>query len=268
MQEKHHDAEAPIRVVLFEGGPVLEPGVRKFIWLLEDHPEIEFLAGFFESEGQTILAVVRDLWRRRGFLAVPLLFRQMMSTVGRSFTQPLSEIKLNRNLARVSERLHFVPDIHDEDVVDSVRTLKPDLGLIYGAPILKAALFDIPGFGTLGIHHGKLPDYRGKKTTFWSMYQGEKSSGVTIQEVNSGLDTGQIVKQGEVPIETRSYRAVWKELETLGLNLYIEAIIEVKRGTARYYPWKGQKGRLYRDPKFRDILMFWWHQWKKRLNIK
>ena len=69
--------------------------------------------------------------------------------------------------------------------------------IFYGGPILKPALFEIPTLGTLGIHHGKLPAYRGKKTTFWAMFNDEPSAGVTIQSVNAGLDTGRGVRAGE-----------------------------------------------------------------------
>ena len=47
------------------------------------------------------------------------------------------------------------------------------------------------------------------------------------------------------------------ELETLGLSLYIQAILAVKTGTASYRPQGSKKGRLYRDPKPGDILTLW-----------
>lgn len=264
--EKQSELKRPIRVVLFGGGPVLERGVKQFICRLEEYPEIEFLAGFCQSEAHTFRAVVGDLWQRRRFLAVPLLLVQLGEAASRSLTQPHTELSLNRKLARLSDRLHFVPDIHKGEVLECVRSLKPDLGLIYSSPILKPELFEIPTCGTLGIHHGKVPEYRGKKTMFWAMYNGEESAGVTIQKVNAGLDTGEIVKVGEVPIGYRSQRAVWNELEALGLDLYVQAIVEVKEGTASYRPQVGQKGKLYRDPKLGDIVTLWWRQLSRRIS--
>jgi folate-dependent phosphoribosylglycinamide formyltransferase PurN len=265
MEEIRSGLKRPIRVVLFGGGPVLERGVRQFICRLEEHPEIELLGGFCQSEGQTLGDVVKDLWRRRRFLALPLLVVQIGSGISRFLAHPHAEIELNRKLARLSDRLHFVPDIHAEDVLERVRSLAPDLGLIYGSPILKPVLFEFPTFGTLGIHHGKVPEYKGKKTTFWAMFNGERTAGVTIQKVNAGLDTGQIVKQGAVSIGCRSQRTVWHELEALGLDLYIQAIIEVKQGTANYQPQGGKQGKLYRDPKLADIATLWWRQLKKSM---
>jgi folate-dependent phosphoribosylglycinamide formyltransferase PurN len=266
MTDKGLEQKDSIRVVLFGGGPVLERGVRQFICRLEEHPEIEFLGGFCQSQAQTFGAVTKDLWRRRGILALPLLLIQIVSGIGRYVSQPRTEEKLNTELDRLSDRIHYVPDIHAGAVLEDVRSLEPDLGLIYGSPILKPKLFEIPRLGTLGIHHGKVPEYRGKKTTFWAMYNGEKSAGLTIQKVNAGLDTGQIIKEGEVPIGRRSLPAVWGELEALGLDLYIQAILEIKQGTASYRPQVGKKGKLYSDPELTDLLTFWWRQFNRQPN--
>lgn len=256
--------ERPIRVVLFSGGPSLESGVQQFIYRLVAQPQIEFVAAFCQAEAQGWPAITLDLWRRRRLLALPLLFIQFGSSLSRVVRRSGHDREINRTLTQLAERIHFVPDIHAGPVLAQVRALAPDLGLIYGSPILKPELFEIPARGTLGIHHGKVPEYRGKKTTFWAMYNGEKSAGVTIQKVNAGLDTGQIVKAGEVPTTGRSLAAVWTELEQLGLDLYIQAIIEVKSGVAQYRLQVGKKGKLYRDPKPGDILTFWARQLKRR----
>lgn len=254
----------PIRVVVFGSGPALTPDSKQFLCRLEAHPEIALLGAFCQTESPSFLAFVNDLWRRRGILAFPLIFASFANNVARFVAQPSAEISQRKNLASMADRIHFVKDIHASEVLGQVSSLVPDLGLIYGSPILKPKLFNIPSLGTLGIHHGKVPEYRGNKTTFWAMYNGEKVAGVTIQKINAGLDTGQIVKVGEVIIGRRSRRAVWRELEALGLDLYLQAIIEVKEGTAAYRPQTGTKGKLYRNPKLNDLLNFWVKQIRKR----
>jgi methionyl-tRNA formyltransferase len=190
----------------------------------------------------------------------------MLHSIGRYLLYPQSEIALNRKMGHLSKRTHFVKDIHAPEVMAQVRTLAPDLGLIYGSPILKPDLFEMPALGTLGIHHGKAPQYRGNKTTFWAMYNSEKTAGVIIQKINAGLDTGLIIKEGEVVIGRRSQRRVWKELEALGLDIYIQAILDVKNGTAVYRPQLGPKGKLYKNPKFLDLLNFQARQLKRWLS--
>jgi folate-dependent phosphoribosylglycinamide formyltransferase PurN len=256
---------AQIQVVLFTGGPVLQRDVKEFICRLERQPAIAFLGAFCQSDGQTFRAVVRDLWQRRRLLALPLLLLQIASGVGRCLSQPRAELELRRAMARLSDRLHYVPDIHAAKVLRDVQALRPDLGLVYGSPLLKPELFEIPVLGTLGIHHGKVPEYRGKKTTFWAMYNGEEVAGVTIQKVSAGLDTGHVVKEGVVRTGRRSLGRVSKELEALGFALYVEAILAMKAGTATYRPQGTRSGKLYRDPKLNDILTLWQRQLLRRL---
>jgi methionyl-tRNA formyltransferase len=259
--------ERTIRVVMFGSGPELNPDAKQFLCMLEEHPEIEFLGAFCQADSRSIGAVFTDLWKRRGLLAFPLFAMWALNKVVRFLSRPNEEIMMRRKLKNISERIHFVPDIHAQQVLEQVRGLAPDLGLIYGSPILKPELFEIPALGTLGIHHGKVPEYRGNKTTFWAMYNGEPVAGVTIQKVNKGLDTGSIVKTGEVQADRRAYQTVFHELEALGLELYIQAILEVKNGVAEYKPQTGAKGRLYRNPKPGDFIRFWGRQIKRRLRV-
>jgi folate-dependent phosphoribosylglycinamide formyltransferase PurN len=266
--EINYKLNQPIRVVLFGGGPGLNHDVREFLCRLEAHPEIELLAAFCQAESQSWKAIYLDLWHRRGLLAFPLLIARIFSILIRFVKNPKKELDIKNTLARISDHIHSVKDIHAETVIARVRSLEPDLGLIYGSPILKPDLFEIPRLGTLGIHHGKVPAYRGNKTTFWAMYNGETVAGVTIQKINAGLDTGGIAKEGEVPIGLRSYRAVWRDLETLGLELYLQAILEVKNGTAIYRPQIGKKEKLYRNPKLKDFLMFWIRHARRQLGKK
>jgi folate-dependent phosphoribosylglycinamide formyltransferase PurN len=249
--------DRPIRVVVFGGGPTLELGLKQLLIRLEEHFEIQFVGAFIESPDQSLRAVVRDLWRRRGLLAAPLLVMSTGQTIARYLTRPRHQRLLHRRLSRLSDRLHYIADLHAAEVAEEVQRLEPDLGLIYGGPILKPSLFEIPARGTLGIHHGKVPEYRGKKTTFWAMFNGEKTAGVTIQRVNEGIDTGEIIRIGEVPIGRRRLGSVWRELEALGVDLYIDAIVAIRHGSATFHPQSGPRGKLYRDPKLRDILALW-----------
>jgi len=254
-----------IRVVLFGGGPVLEPDVKRFLARLEDDPQIELCAAFCQSAQQSGGAVVRDLFRRRGILALPVLALQLLARLRRALSEGPRQRRTEQTVEALGRRLNFVADIHAAEVLKRVRSLRPELGLVYGAPILRPELFEIPALGTLGIHHGKMPTYRGKKTTFWAMANGEKSAGVTIQKINRGLDTGQIVRQGEVPIGRRSHGRVWRDVEELGLSLYLAAIQDFATGRVTYLAPTGRKGKLYRDPKPRDLLGFYWRRWTGKI---
>ena len=177
----------PIRVVMFGSGPELNRDAKQFVCRLEEHPEIEFLGAFCQAQSHSLWAVFIDLWKRRSWLAIPLFAISGINKAIGFLLHPREEIALQRSMEKISDRIHFVANIHAQKVLEQVRALNPDLGLIYGSPILKPELFEIPGLGTLGIHHGKVPEYRGNKTTFWAMYNGERVAGVTIQKVNKAL---------------------------------------------------------------------------------
>ena len=252
---------------MFGSGPELNPDAKEFLCKLEEHPEIELLGAFCQAEGNSTAAVFRDLWRRRRLLSLPLFAVGAFKKGIRYVFDPNEDFIFKYTLKNMENRIHFIPNIHAPQVLEQVKSLEPDLGLIYGSPILKPELFEIPKLGTLGIHHGKVPEYRGNKTIFWMMYNGEKFAGVTIQKVNKGLDTGSIVKMGEVQAYRRPYRTVFHELEALGVELYIQAILEVKHGVAELKPQKGAKGKIYRNPKLGDYIRFWGRQLKRQMRI-
>ncbi len=258
--DEHGDLGRPIRVVIFTGGPTLDRAVVRFAEMLQAHQEIEFVGGFSETGEQGLAAMVRERVRRRGVLGIALLTAEAAGAAARFLARPRAERELRRKAGRLAEQITFTPDIHAEESLARIRQLQPDLGLVYGGPILKPRLFTIPQLGTLGIHHGKVPQYRGKKTTFWAMYNGDPTVGVTIQHINAGVDAGMIVERGEVPTAGKWLPHVSHELEQLGFQLYIQAIVGLKRGTARFTPQSGPKGRLYRDPKVADLLRFWLRQ--------
>jgi glycosyltransferase involved in cell wall biosynthesis len=246
----------PIRVVLLTSGPSLDPGARELLVRLEAHPDVDVVAVLWESAGTTASDVLRDLWRRRRWLA-PLVFAlDRLRLAARWLRAPRRELRGRRALRGLAERIRVVPDLHDPRVAAELAALQPDLGLSYGSPILRPAIFSLPSRGSLGIHHGRLPAYRGKKTAFWAMLRGESEAGVTIQRLNAKLDGGEIVREGAVAIGRRSHGAVWRRLEALGLDLYLEAILAVGDGTARFEPPRGTKGPLFRDPTARDLARY------------
>lgn len=253
------DLGRPIRVVFF-GGAFLEPEAIDFLDRIDRHPEIALVGGFCESRGFGVGHRVADVVRRRRLLSPFVLGMAMGQAARRVLRRPRQARARRRRTRELLARLAAVPNIHAPDVIASVRALAPDLGVVYGAPLLRPALFDVPAFGTLGIHHGRLPEYRGRKTTFWAMLNGEGTAGVTIQRINAGVDTGEIVAAGEVPIGGRRYGAVHAELQALGVGLYVDAVVAVKRGEARCKAQPAARFPIYRQPRVADILRLWWRQ--------
>lgn len=253
------DLGRPIRVVYF-GGPYLQPGALRFAALLGAHPEVELVLGLCESQGLGFRYRWHNLWQRRGPFAIVVLMLDLLAEVREFLRAPRDALRIRRLAAQVLPKFETAPDLHAPELLKRLQALAPDLGVIYGAPVLKPELFGIPALGTLGIHHGRVPAYRGKKTTFWEIYNGERVAGITVQKVNPGIDTGEIVRSAEVDIGRKGYGRVWREVELAGCDLYVQAVLDFKRGCARIVPQDPAvpRGRLYRQPAPRDLLRLWW----------
>jgi peptidoglycan/xylan/chitin deacetylase (PgdA/CDA1 family) len=118
-----------------------------------------------------------------------------------------------------------------------VREFGADLGIALGAPILKPALFTLPRLGTINLHKGRLPDYRGMPPAFWELLAGESSVGCTVHKVEAGLDTGAIILERSVSVDRFStVPGVQTKLHRVGVELVCEAAAQVLDGSATYTP--------------------------------
>jgi len=246
----------PYPVIVFTGGPTISAEVSGFLSRLELDSEIDLLAVISESPVRGTPGIVIDLWQRRGILVVPILIRKFLVWLIRYVFDPALSLR-RRIMKKLNSRIHYCDSMHASDVIQFVRELNPGLGLIYGGPIVKPELFSIPDRGTLGIHHGNVPEYRGKKTTFWAIFNGEDEVAVIIQKISDKLDAGDIVLRANVQVRNRPLPLVRKELERTGVDLYLEAITAVVNGSANYIPQPAGSNPLYKDPTAGDILRFW-----------
>ena len=88
-----------------------------------------------------------------------------------------------------------------EEAVEQLRTLCPDLIVViaYGQ-ILPQAVLDIPAYGAVNIHASLLPRYRGAAPVQRAIIDQEKESGVTLMQLDAGMDTGRIISQVRLPL--------------------------------------------------------------------
>lgn len=132
-------------------------------------------------------------------------------------------------------RIEQFASINGEGACELVRDIAPDLGVALGAPILKECLFGLPRLGTINLHKGRLPDYRGMPPAFWELHAGESSVGCTVHRVEAGLDVGDIVLEDSVAVDRFSTVAgVQQKLHHLGVRLVCRAVALIMEGGASY----------------------------------
>ena len=102
---------------------------------------------------------------------------------------------------KLNTPLHKVENYHAENSLKLLKETNADLGILYGTNIIKEAVFSIPRLGSINIHQGLAPIYRGGPTVFWELFNGEKELGITVHFVAPKVDTGDIILQKTVPLE-------------------------------------------------------------------
>jgi methionyl-tRNA formyltransferase len=96
--------------------------------------------------------------------------------------------------------LHY-PDLHASDCLAHLRSLRPDLGIVFACYRLRKSLYSIPRLGTLNLHLGKAPEFRGSSPGFYELLAGVPEVGVTVHRVDDGLDSGPILIQRTLPLD-------------------------------------------------------------------
>jgi Formyl transferase len=78
-----------------------------------------------------------------------------------------------------------------------------DLALSLDNTLISDATFSTPDRGTINVHHGAVPEYRGGPPVFWELADGLATVGFTIHQIDAGIDTGPVIARGDVEIERR-----------------------------------------------------------------
>lgn len=114
--------------------------------------------------------------------------------------QVMAEIPVKK-LAQESSIPVFQPAKFNDDAVDELKKLKPDMIIVaaYGK-ILPKKVLDMPGFGCLNVHVSLLPKYRGPSPIQNVLMNGEKETGTTIMLMDEGVDTGNMLAQEKIAI--------------------------------------------------------------------
>jgi methionyl-tRNA formyltransferase len=91
---------------------------------------------------------------------------------------------------------------NSDEFVESVRQRSADLIVSVACPhILKETLLSLPPRGCVNIHHAPLPRYKGMMPTFWQMFHGETSVGLTVHYMAAKVDEGSVLLQEKLAIE-------------------------------------------------------------------
>ena len=124
--------------------------------------------------------------------------------------------------------------------------MRPDALVVaaYGL-LLPRALLEAGRYGALNIHASLLPRWRGAAPIQRALLAGDRETGVSIMQMDAGLDTGPVLLQKRIPIAPDDdFGALHDKLAVLGAEAIVAALDEIEAGRARPAP-QPQDGVTY-----------------------
>jgi methionyl-tRNA formyltransferase len=115
---------------------------------------------------------------------------------------------------------------------EAVQAMSPDVLVVAAfGQILSKRLLDVPRYGGINIHGSLLPRWRGAAPMQYSLIYGDAQTGVTVMQMSAGLDSGDILLQGTIPLTIDdNIETVEAKLSDIGAELLMEALIGLERG--------------------------------------
>lgn len=128
--------------------------------------------------------------------------------------------------------------LRDEAALALLRAVGADLMLVvaYGL-ILPQAVLDIPRLGCINVHASLLPRWRGAAPIQRAIEAGDRQTGVTIMQMDAGLDSGPMLRSRALPIgPDETGGRLHDRLAALGAQLAVETLEDLSRGLLRPEP--------------------------------
>ncbi len=142
---------------------------------------------------------------------------------------PVKEYALEQGLTVYQPQKVKTPEF-----VELLHELQPELIVVAAfGQFLSKEILELPKYGCINVHASLLPKYRGAAPIQYAIIKGEKESGVTIMQLDIGMDTGAMLDKVVVPIaENTTMGELHDALREQGAALLLEVIDKIAAGTA------------------------------------
>ena len=169
------------------------------------------------SEKHTVKAVVTQPDKARG-------------RSGKLIFTPVKEVAVKHGIP-----VYTPQKVKDPEFVETLKQISCDIIVVVAfGQILSKEILDFPKYGCVNVHASLLPRWRGAAPIQWSILEGDKKTGVTIMQMDVGLDTGDMLATEEVPLlGTETGESLFDQLSTLGGPLLLKTLEEIENGEVK-----------------------------------
>lgn len=133
--------------------------------------------------------------------------------------------------------------VRDEQFVKLLTSLKPDIIVVVAfGQIIPKSILEMPRYGCINVHASLLPKYRGAAPIQWAVINGEEETGVTIMQMNEGLDTGDIMTKVSVKLDKQETGgSLFDKLMYEGAKLCVETLTKIENNEITKIPQDDSK---------------------------
>ena len=138
--------------------------------------------------------------------------------------------KLSESAVKKCALEHQLPVLQPEklknpEFISQLRDLQPDVIVVVAFRMLPKEVWSLPKLGTFNLHASLLPQYRGASPINFALINGDKESGVTTFLIDEKIDTGKMLLQAKIPIDSNDDAgSLHDKLMDLGRKLVIETL--------------------------------------------
>ena len=176
----------------------------------------------------------------------------------------LQRTPVEREAQRLALIVHTPKTLKDASAVDIFRAHNADAAVVvaYGL-ILPKSILDAPRLGCFNVHASLLPRWRGAAPINRAIMAGDAESGVTIMQMDEGLDTGAMAMAERAPIgPDMTAGELHDVLSRLGADLMLRAVTAAGRGSLTLTP-QPQAGATYAEKISKnETRIDWTNPWK------
>ena len=128
--------------------------------------------------------------------------------------------------------------LRDGSEDENIRALAPELIVVvaYGC-ILPKSVLEAPKYGCINLHVSLLPKYRGSAPVQWAVLNGDAETGVSIMQMDEGLDTGDVLCCEKIAIDPEETSGqLFDRVTAVGARVLCEVVPAIAAGTLKPQP--------------------------------
>jgi len=183
--------------------------------------------------------------------------------------KPLKK-RSGKRIAEIIEKYHLssspipsneiinVSSVNSEACLQQLQQVRPNLVIVHGTRIISKKILTAVDAPFVNIHAGITPRYRGSHGAYWALANDDiKNCGVTVHFVDAGIDTGNILEQGTIPLTSKDNFATYPYLQLAEGLILLKKIVEGKKSEERIMIQNNGDSALWYHP------TLWSYLWKR-----